>query len=83
MASFAVRFSRPALGAAYRPLTFEIAQRSVTAVASPFILKEHNSSSTLDLPQTSYAKPFDQVPGHRVLPIIGTAWGMFPRVGKK
>ncbi|KAI9565465.1 hypothetical protein GHT06_009257 [Daphnia sinensis] len=27
------------------------------------------------------AKPFDQVPGLRVLPIIGTTWGMFPYVG--
>lgn len=78
MACFAVRLSRPAT---YRP--FEIAQRSVTAVASPFNLKDHDTSSALDLPQTSNAKPFNQVPGHRVLPIIGTAWGMFPRVGKK
>ena len=27
------------------------------------------------------AKPFNQIPGHKPLPIIGTAWAFFPVIG--
>ena len=26
-------------------------------------------------------KPFEQIPGHRSYPIIGTTWAMFPVIG--
>jgi hypothetical protein len=26
-------------------------------------------------------KPFEEIPGHRSFPIIGTTWAMFPGVG--
>ena len=28
-------------------------------------------------------KPFEEIPGHRSFPIIGTTWAMFPGVGTK
>lgn len=81
----ALRFSRPARRSAYHPSTVQIAQqRGVTVMTSPLISKDelNTCDDAHDLPQTSNAKPFDQVPGLRPLPIIGTSWGMFPRVGK-
>jgi hypothetical protein len=32
--------------------------------------------------ETDNVKTFEEVPGLRVLPIIGTTWGFFPHIGK-
>jgi hypothetical protein len=35
------------------------------------------------LSEWDQAKPFEQIPGARPLPIVGTTWVLFPIVGKK
>ena len=82
--SITVGLTRPMRNSVYRPVIWaEIVCRGVTSTAHPFMLNEQNTLKATNLPETStsYVKPFSQVPGLRVLPIIGTAWGMFPHIG--
>ena len=81
MVSFVVGSSRLARSA-YRPFALE--GRGVTT-AAPLFPNANDSSvpATFDTPETDGAKPFDQVPGLRVMPLIGTAWGHFPLLGKE
>ncbi len=46
-------------------------------------LKEKTSSSNVSSedPEWKAAKPFEQMPGYRNLPILGTLWAMLPIVG--
>lgn len=46
-------------------------------------LKEKTSSSNVspEDPEWKAAKPFEQMPGYRNLPILGTLWVMLPVVG--
>lgn len=91
MANFTAGLSRLPRGSAYRPAPLELLEISVrcyvrgvtTATTAIPLMSDSNAFGTLEQPITGGVKPFDQVPGLRVMPLIGTAWGYFPRVGKK
>lgn len=76
--SVAKSFSLPVRTSVIRLFSVDIACRGVSAT-SPLIFKK--SDTSLNINEAIYPKPFDQVPGLRVLPVIGTAWGMFPHIG--
>jgi len=55
--------------------------KRLKATAAPAVQPLTSSSATADDAEWAQAKPFDQIPGLKQLPIIGTAWAMFPVVG--
>lgn len=55
----------------------EIAQQTKRCCAASFSA----ALTTEDLVVHQEVKPFEQIPGHRSFPIIGTTWAMFPVIG--
>ena len=39
-------------------------------------------SSDKEAAEWEAAKPFEQIPGHKSFPIVGSSWVLFPIVGK-
>lgn len=50
--------------------------------ASAVVHQPSTTVTTAEDVEWAQAKPFDQIPGLKSLPILGTAWAMFPVVGK-
>lgn len=70
--------------ASYQWLVQDIIVRNNATVASQNVLKENigsKPSSDID-PEWRNAKPYDEIPGLRSFPVIGTSWVLFPYVGK-
>ena len=56
--------------------------KRLKATAAPAVHPSSTSTTAADDVEWAQAKPFDQIPGLKSLPIIGTTWSMFPIVGK-
>lgn len=61
-------------------------ERFYATAAAPAVKKRSplNDEEQKDLSEEwKAAKPFDQIPGHKVLPFIGSTWALFPVVGNE
>lgn len=75
------------LGTTYQQLVNQqarIVQRSkASAAASPEVVLKNgaNVSKVVEDEEWNNAKSFNEMPGLRSVPILGTSWGMLPVVG--
>jgi hypothetical protein len=61
-------------------------QHAVLGVASVHVPIRCNSTmvaTEAGKQEWDYAKPFDDIPGPKPLPIIGNVWRFIPRIGKQ
>jgi len=61
-----------------------ISQRwKATAAALAVESPSHNETAALNNRDDEWekAKPFDEIPGYRSYPVLGTMWSMFPVIG--
>ena len=59
---------------------FQLQKRCLASQQEAIQLKD-SSATTDESEEWRAAKPFDQIPGFRTFPIIGSSWIMFPLVG--
>lgn len=71
------------LAVTYQQVDNAIIQRCKASSASPQPKSSigKNTDRSVEELEWNEAKPFDDIPGFRVLPVMGTLWGMLPVVG--
>lgn len=73
------------LAATYHQADNTIIQRCKASTASPQVATknskfQNSDHSATDNVEWKDAKPFDDVPGFRVLPVLGTMWGIIGKL---
>ena len=67
---------------------YKIVTRQLSSSESKFFhttkrwVTSRTTEETVDDVEWEQAKPTDQIPGHRPLPVIGTIWSLLPVVGQ-
>lgn len=61
--------------------SFKISSRSLFQRYSTRISVAENVETCEKQPEKKVDKPFDSIPGPKILPIIGSAWKYFPVIG--